>query len=75
MVLLNMVGNQMSSEAVLVQAIDMIRGVGHAPSVNRKFAHYVKVPGKVLVVHLRLSNDLSSMHVVLELCRFYYYFS
>ena len=60
MVLLNMIGDRMRSEAVLIQAIDMIRGVGQvATSVKWKFADHVKVPERVLgirlVTHFRMS--------------------
>ena len=56
MVLFNMIGNQMSSEAVGVQAVDMIRGVGQvAPSVKRDFAHHVNLQEVVLTAHYRLS--------------------
>ena len=59
LVLLNMVGNQTSSEAVLVQAVDRIRGVDHAPDVKRDFAFHVEVQERVLgirlVTHFRMS--------------------
>ena len=55
MVLFNMIGNQMSSEAVGVQAVDMIRGVGQAPSVKRDFAHHVNLQEVVPTARYRLS--------------------
>ena len=55
MILFNMVGNQMSSEAVLVQAVDRIRGFDHAPDVNRGFAHHVNLQEVVLTARYRLS--------------------
>ena len=56
MVLVNMIGDQMNSEAILIQAIDMIRGVGQvAPSVKWKFADHIKVQEIVLTPHYRLS--------------------
>ena len=50
-----MIGNQMNSEAVGVQAVDTIRGVGQASSVKRDFAHHVNLQEVVLTARYRLS--------------------
>ena len=56
LVFLNMIGDQRSSEAVEVKAVDMDRGVGQvAPFVKRDFALHVNLQEVVLTVRYRLS--------------------
>ena len=56
LVFLNMIGDQRSSEAVEVKAVDMDRGVGQvAPFVKRGFALHVNLQEVVLTARYRLS--------------------